>query len=82
MESRAFIKAAAVLIEEIEKTHDTIGTAVELREIRENVQKDINQLFGGLQNPTLPSAFKLRDVSVRNGFSVNPKVLNDLARFD
>jgi hypothetical protein len=70
------------LVEVIEETHDTIGTAVELREQREEVQKDINQLFAGLNNPTLPSAFKLRDAALRNGFQVNPKVLNDLSRFE
>ena len=82
MESRAFIRYAAGLIEVIEETHDTIGTAVELREQREEVQRDINQLFAGLYNPTLPSAFKLRDAALRNGFQVNPKVLNDLSRFE
>ena len=82
MESRVFIRYAAGLIKVIEDTHDTIGTAVELREQREEVQQDINQLFAGLQNPTLPSAFKLRDAALRNGFQVNPKVLNDLSRFE
>lgn len=82
MESRTFIRYAANLIEVIENTHDTIGTVVELHEQREKVQQDITQLFAGLQNPTLPSAFKLRDVALRNGFQVNPKVLHDLSWFE
>ena len=82
MNSRFFISEAAVLITAINTTHDTIGTAVEQREQREAVQKEINQLFAGLQNPTLPSAFKLRDVALRNGFYVSPKTLNDLSWFE
>ena len=82
MESRAFISAAKTLITKIEDNRNTIGTAEELREQREAVQKEVSQLFVGLQNPTLPSAFKLRDVALRNGFSVSPLTLNRLAQFD
>jgi hypothetical protein len=78
MESRTFIRYAAGLVKVIEETHNTIGTAVELREQREEVQ----QLFAALQNPTLPSAFKLRDAALRNGFQVDPKVLNEMSRFE
>jgi hypothetical protein len=82
MESRTFIRYAAGLVKVIEETHNTIGTAVELREQREEVQQDIKQLFAALQNPTLPSAFKLRDAALRNGFQVDPKVLNEMSRFE
>ena len=82
MESTAFIRAAKVLIENIENNRNTIGTAVDLQNQREDTQNALGQLFSGLQNPTLPSAFRLRDTALRNGFFVNPKVLNDLARFD
>lgn len=81
MESRAFIKAAAELMLTIENNRQFIGTSSELQEQRESVQKEINQLFSGLQNPTLPSAFKLRDTAERNGFHVSPVVLNRLAQF-
>ena len=82
MESRAFIVAAKALVEKIENNRNTIGTADELQNQRENVQKEVGQLFAGLQNPTLPSAFKLRDVAMRNGFSVSPLTLNRLAQFE
>jgi hypothetical protein len=38
------------------------------------LQKDINAAFQGLQNPTLPSAEKLRDEALDAGFAVNPVV--------
>jgi len=82
MESRAFIVAAKALITRIEDTHNTIGTAEDLRSQREGLQKDVNQLFGGLQNPTLPSAYRLREAALRNGFYVDPKVQHRLAQFE
>jgi len=82
MESRAFIKAAAALIEKIEVARDTLSTGDEQRATRDNLQKEANQLFGGLQNPTLPSAYRLRDVALRNGYAVDPKVQHRLAQFE
>ena len=82
MESRAFIVAAKTLIEKIEGNRNTIGTADELQLQREAVQKEVGQLFAGLQNPTLPTAFKLRDTALRNGFGINPKILNEMSRFE
>jgi len=82
MDSRAFIVAAKTLIGKIEDTHNTIGTAEDLRNQREGLQKEVNQLFGGLQNPTLPSAYRLREAAMRNGFFVDPKVLHRLAQFE
>ena len=81
-DSHAFIVAAKTLIEKIEDNRNTIGTAVDLQNQREDVQKEITSLFNGLQNPTLPSAFKLRDTALRNGFNINPKILNEMSRFD
>jgi hypothetical protein len=74
MESRAFIRTAAAVIAKIEAGQQTIGTAEELRTQREGVQKEINLAFSGLQNPTLPSATKLRDTAVRAGYQVNPLI--------
>jgi len=82
MESRAFIKAAAVQIEKIQRLQQTIGTADELQSTRENIQGELNQLFRGLQNPTLPSAYRLRDTAQRAGFWVDPKVLQNLAALE
>jgi len=75
MESRAFIKAAAALIEKIETARDTLSTGDEQRATRDNLQKEVTQLFGGLQNHSLTSAEKLRDVALRNGYSVDPRIL-------
>ena len=82
MESTAFIRATAALVEKIELNRNTMATTSELQSQRESLQKEINQLFSGLQNPTLPSAFKLRDVAMRNGFQVSPTALNRLAQFE
>jgi len=78
MESRKFIKEAAVLIAKITDSQNTIGTADELRSQREGIQQDVNRLFTGLQNPTLPSAYRLRDTAQRAGYFVNPLVLQRL----
>jgi len=82
MESRSFIKAAADLIKKIDDSQNTIGTAEQIRVQRDGLQKDVSQLFGGLQNPTLPSAYRLRDVALRNGYFVDPKVQHRLAQFE
>lgn len=82
MESRAFIKAAAVLIEKIETARDSMSPGAERDEVRNGLQKEVGQLFGGLQNPTLPSAYRLRDVALRSGYAVDPKVQHRLAQFE
>ena len=82
MESRAFIRSATTLVSKIETGRHNIGTAVELHTQREATQKEITQLFAGLQNPTLPSAYRLRDVSLRHGFTVDAKVQHNLAKFE
>lgn len=82
MESRAFIKAAAALIEKIEIARDTLSTGDEQRATRDNLQKEVTALFNGLLNPTLPSAYRLRDVALRNGYAVDPKVQHRLAQFE
>lgn len=82
MESRAFIKAAGTLISKVNTNRHLIGTAVELHTQREAVQKEITQLFSGLQNPTLPSAYRLRDTALRNGFLVDAKVQQNLAKYE
>lgn len=67
MESRMFIKAAQQLITEMKE-----GVAPELHE---SVQKEIGRLFMSLQNPTLPSALKLRDCAVEHGFFLSPRIM-------
>lgn len=72
MESRAWIKYAAEAA--------TKMTAEEVD--RDAVQKEINQLFGSLQNPTLPSAYRLRDLALSKGYAVDAKVQNRLSQFE
>lgn len=82
MESRAFIKHASVLIKKIEDSRNQLMNAVDLHTFKEATQKEINQLFSGLQNPTLPSGYRLRDICLRNGFTVDQKVIVRLSQFD
>lgn len=82
MQSQAFIKAAATLITKVEDSQHTFGTQEDLRNQRDALQKEIGQLFSGLQNPTLPSAYRLRDAALRAGFHVQPLVMQRLAQFE
>lgn len=82
IESRAFIKAATLLVIKINDFQHVVGDHSELRAHGDNLQKEVNQLFSGLQNPTLPSAYRLRDTAYRNGFQVDPRVLNRLSQFE
>lgn len=82
MESRAFIRHAAVMIERIELSNIGSESMEAERQKREEIQHDLTQLFSGLHNPTLPSAYRLRDVATSNGFKVKPEVLNRLAQFE
>lgn len=76
MESRAFIKQAATLIDKLNKevASDTLPD--------EATQKEVSQLFSGLQNPTLPSAYRLRDAATAAGYTVSQAVLQRLAQFE
>lgn len=75
MESRAFIKAAGATIAKLVQSSPR-------DENRDALQREVNQLFSGLQNPTLPSAYRLRDAALRNGFNVDQKVLQRLSQFE
>lgn len=85
MESRAFIKHAAKLSNRIKLhkvssiTHDTDE---ETKAAKMEIQKELTQLFSGLQNPTLPSAYKLRDTAIANGFVIEPKIQHRLQQAD
>lgn len=82
MESRFFIKEAKALIEEIKLAGVVAQSYEEEQAKRQNLQKRVNTLFQGLMNPTLPSAFNLRDTAQEHGYSVAPQVLHRLAQFD
>lgn len=72
MESRAFIKQANMLSKKIKDSYNLAPS--ELNVFRETTQKEIAALFKGLHNPTLPSAYKLRDTSLRFGYTVAHEV--------
>jgi hypothetical protein len=78
MESRAFIRTAALLTERINIVNIGHMSVEEEREQRSAIQRELNQLFGGMQNPTLPSAYKLRDLALACGYSVDPRVQGKL----
>lgn len=73
MQSMAFIEQANKLTARIVNMSSYDET------YRQQLQKEINQLFSSLQNPTLPSAYRLRDAALRAGFQVSQSVLNRLA---
>ena len=71
MQSLAFIKQARILVSKIEKQQLAVGSSTEDREqAKSEIQKELNQLFSGLQNPTLPSASKLKDLATAAGFTI------------
>jgi len=73
MESRAFIRQAGVLSNKIQKQQLEVGTQADREQAKVDIQKELNQLFSGLQNPTLPSASKLKDLAASAGYSVPPR---------
>lgn len=80
MESRSFIRAATALIGRINVSSIGAQTIEEENAKLRDIQKDINQTFLGLQNPTLPSAAKLRDAALEYGFQVDQRMLTFIAR--
>jgi hypothetical protein len=78
MESRAFIKVATALIERLNRMPAHSAT----REEEQAMQKEVNQAFVGLQNPTLPSAYKLRDAALAAGYNVSHQVQQRLSQFE
>jgi len=82
MQSLMFIKEAAVLIDDI-KAFKAAYLSPEDEQVQgAALQKRTNALFSGLQNPTLPSAYNLRDACAEVGLFVNPQVLHRLASFE
>lgn len=86
MESRAFIREAAVLIKDLEDF--TLMKSLLNRDRGEEqeqglaLEKRVTNLFVGLQNPTLPSAYNLRDAALAAGCFVDPKVQHRLATYE
>lgn len=82
MESTAFIREAKELIEDIKSFQLAYLSPEEEMAQGTALQKRVNQSFAGLQNPTLPSAYKLRDAALGAGFFVEPKRQHWLAQFE
>lgn len=82
MDSRVFIKNAQALIKEIKDNQVAVSTLSGYADQRPRLQKEVNSLFSGLQNPSLPLAYKLRDAALEAGLTVNPQVLHRIGQFD
>lgn len=85
MESRAFIREVSNVIREIAdyklaKNLGVLGDGVTVPDsnFEQKLQKKITQLFSEMTNPTLPSAYKLREVAISNGFHVDSRVSQKL----
>jgi hypothetical protein len=74
MQSLAFIKQAKVLTDKLNAFNAVVVPAEEELEQGAALQKEINQLFQGLQNPSLPSASKLATLVQESGFQLDAKV--------
>lgn len=82
MESRTFIKEATELVTEIKTFQAAYLSPEEELAQGSHLQRKITSLFSGLYNPTLPSAFKLRDAALGAGFQVDPRKIQALAQFE
>lgn len=82
MQSTMFIKQAKELSTRITTGISPLASNEEAQAWGNGVQKELNGLFSGLSNPTLPSAFRLRDVALSNGFTISPATREKLAAFE
>ena len=80
MESRAFIRIATALIGRIQNSDAGRGNhnAEENAAEHSAIQKELNQLYSGMHNPTLPSAGKLAELAAMSGYQMSPLVLQRL----
>lgn len=80
MDSRIFIRTATELRKEIKEFAAANLDHAEEQLRGSALQKDINAAFSGLQNPTLPTAEKLRDEAMAAGFAVNPQIVQRITQ--
>jgi len=71
-----------VLIEDIKAFQLSFLTPEDEMSRGTALQKRVAAAFTGLQNPTLPSAYKLRDVALGAGFFIDPKRQLWLTQFE
>lgn len=82
MDSRLFIKDTAILIDDI-KAFKVAYLSPEDEQVQgSTLQKRMNALYQGLMNPTLPSAYKLRDAALDIGLFIDPIIQRRLASFE
>lgn len=77
MQTVTFIKTANSLIKEIRNFSATDDHAVQ-----DKIQKKINDLFSNLQNPSLMCAMDLKNAALKSGFNVDPRIVNQLDKFE
>lgn len=82
MQSTVFIVEAKALIKDIQAFE--LAYLDRDEEIRQSdaLQKRITQAFISLQNPTLPSAYNLRDAAYKAGFQLDHARMQALGRFE
>jgi len=78
IESRAFIRQATTLNTRIHLPANGPDVSPDSPKIRAELQKELNMLFSGMQNPSLPCASRLATDAQKQGFTVEPRVLHRL----
>ena len=82
MDSITFIAEAGDLVKDIKSFQASWLTPEDERVQGIALQKRVDHMFGVLQNPTLPSAYKLRDAALGAGFAVDQKRQHWLSWFE
>ena len=81
MESRTFIKEAATVMKQIEQQKIYSITRGVDANSASNIQRQLDILFGSLQNPTLPSASRLMESALDAGYTVDRRVQQRIRQF-
>lgn len=78
MESITFIRKTPSLIQRCQEVQmaSSMGWQDEKQQQKRETQDEVTRMFQSLQNPTLLSAFKLRDAALNAGLFVDQKVLS------
>ena len=80
MESRVFIKKATDLA--IRINLPLPFDQVQEQQAKTGIQRDLDALFSGLQNPSLPSASRLANDAQAKGYNIESRVLNRIHEMD
>lgn len=76
MESRIFIENAKSMMTKIRNV-----TFLTSDKDKATLQQEINDLFSELQNPSLISAFNLKEAATNAGFTVNKHIVRAIDQF-